>query len=82
MEERASGTSPQMTEVDEAIEIIIGPAESAKEELAKAEGERSKVKEKEKETAEGVRKRAMKQLGETKERENGKRVKKEECIVE
>jgi len=32
-------------------------------------------------TAEGVRKRAMEQLGETKERENGERVKKEECIV-
>jgi len=51
MEERASGISPQMTEVDEAIETIIGLAESAKEELAKAEGERSQVKEKE--TAEG-----------------------------
>ena len=64
MEERASGISPQITEVDEAIETIIGLAESAKEELAKAEGERSQVKEKEKETAEGVRKRAMERLGE------------------
>ena len=76
MEERASGISPQMTEVDQAIETIIGLAESAKEELAKAEGEKNQVKEKEKETAEGVRKRAMERLGETKDRENGGRVKK------
>ena len=76
MEERASGISPQITEVDQAIETIIGLAESAKEELAKAEGEKNQVKEKEKETAEGVRKRAMERLGETKDRENGGRVKK------
>ena len=56
MEERASGISPQMTEVDEATE----------EELAKAEGER----------------RAMERLGETKERENGERVRKDERILE
>ena len=79
MDERASGISPQMTEVDQAIETIIGLAESAKEELAKAEGEKNQVKEKE--TAEGVRKRPMERLGETKDRENGGRVKKEECIV-
>ena len=66
MEERASGISPRMTEVDEAIETIIGLAESAKEELAKAEGER----------------RAMERRGETKERENGERVRKEERILE
>ena len=42
MEERAIGISPQMTEGDEAIETIIGLAVSAKEELAKAEGEKIK----------------------------------------
>jgi len=72
MEERANGMSLRMTEVDEAIEAIIGLAESAKEELAQAEGERSQVIE----TAKGVRKRAMERLGETKEREKGERVKK------
>ena len=75
MEERASGILPQITEVDEAIETFIGLAESVKEKLAKAEGERSQVKERE--TAEDVRQMAMEWLGETKERENGERVKKE-----
>ena len=53
-----------MTEEDEAIETIVRLAESANEELAKAEGERSQVKEKEKETARGVRKSAVERLGE------------------
>ena len=77
-EERASGISPpEMKETDEAIETIIGMTQTAEEELMAAEGEKREVKEKEKETAENVRKRSMEWLSESKERKIDGRVKKQ-----
>lgn len=69
-EENASGISPEVTELDIAIQEIIGRSEGAQEEIAQGDEARKKAAEEEKETAENVRRRAMERLGETRAREN------------
>ena len=55
-EERASGIDPEHTELDEAFQDIVERTEGAQDELAKGEERRESNAEKEKETAEDVRK--------------------------
>ena len=66
---RASGISPEHTELDDAMESILDMAEAAQENMAMQDEKKRNVDEKERETAEGVRKRSMERLSETKERE-------------
>ena len=67
-EERASGiTPPEPTELDMAIRDIIERGEEVQHEVAR--GEESAI-EKERETAESVRKRSMERLAETRARES------------
>ena len=68
-EERASGINPERTELDEAVESIIERKEGAEEEIARREESNTLMIEKEKETAESIRKRSMERLAETRERE-------------
>eukprot|EP00794_Sanderia_malayensis_P013413 gene13413-14787_t len=68
-EERESGTNPEPTELDQAIESIIERSEGAEEEIARGDANKRKQAEKEKETAESVRKRSMERLAEMRERE-------------
>ena len=65
-EERASGISPEMTELDEALENIIEMMEEA---VKTGRGIEKKREENEKQVAENVRKRSMETLAETLERE-------------
>ena len=65
-EERASGISPEMTELDEALENIIGMMEEA---VKTGRGIEKKREENVKQVAENVRKRSMETLAETLERE-------------
>ena len=69
-EERASGVHPELTELDEAVASIIEWKEGAEEELAHREENNAHLMDKERETAESVRKRSMERLAETREREN------------
>ena len=70
-EERASGIEPpEPTELDQAIQDIIERSEEAQDEMAKGDERREKAAEKEKETAESVRKRSMERLAETRQRES------------
>ena len=67
-EERASGISPpEPTEVETAIREIIESEEESQ--TAVARGEQNDV-EKERETAESVRKRSMERLAETREKQS------------
>ena len=76
-EEKASGISPEFTELDQALEDIIDRAQEAQHNLLE-EGEKiEKMAEKERVTAEDIRKRSMERLGETKEREKGNEKKKQ-----
>ena len=75
-EERASGISPEHTELDEALQDIMERSEGAQDELAKGEERKEKNAEKEKETAENVRKRSMERLSQTRERESPESAKK------
>ena len=75
-EERASGISPGKTELDEAIENIMEQREGAEEEIAQRAESTAVVMEKERETAEGVRKRSMERLAEAIGRENQRNAKK------
>ena len=68
-EERASGITTESTELDQAIESIIGRSEGAQAEIARSDDSRKKQMEAEKETAESIRKVAMERLAETRERE-------------
>ena len=70
-EERASGISPEHTELDEALQDIMERSEGAK-----GEEMEEKNAEKEKETAENVRKRSMERLSQTRERESPESAKK------
>ena len=56
-EERASGISPEMSELDEAIESIVELSEVAEKEIMEAQSAKNKCSEAERETAESVRKR-------------------------
>ena len=60
--ERASGISPEMTELDEALENII---EMMEETVKTGRGVEKKKEENEKQVAETVRKRSMETLSET-----------------
>ena len=68
-EVRASGISPEITELDEAMENILELTETARMEQGEEMEGRKKRDEQEKETAVSVRKRSMERLGETRERE-------------
>ena len=68
-EERASGINPEASELDEALETIIGRMEGAEEEIARNDESKSKEVERERAAAENVRKRAMESFGESRERE-------------
>ena len=69
-EERASGISPETSELDEALETIIGRMEGTEEEIARNDERKSKEVEREKVASENVRKRAMESYGESRERED------------
>ena len=69
-EERASEISPEMRELDEAIESIVELGAVAEKEVMEAQSAKNKCSETERETAESVRKRSMERLSQTKEREN------------
>ena len=72
LEERASGiVGEDVTELDQAIETIMGLIEAAELESVRNMEKRKKEVEREKETAESVRKRSMERLGETMCREKG-----------
>ncbi|XP_065063939.1 calponin homology domain-containing protein DDB_G0272472-like [Rhopilema esculentum] len=67
-EERASGISPpEPTELEQAVQDIIERGTEAQAVMLRVGG---KVDEKEKETAESIRKRSMERLAETRERES------------
>ena len=68
-EERASGISPETSELDEAMENILELIETANIEQGAEKESRKKREEQEKETAASVRKRSMERLSETTERE-------------
>ena len=68
-EERASGISPEVSELDEAIENIIEASKNAEKELMESQNNKNKQSEKERETAESVRKRSMERLSQTRDRE-------------
>ena len=69
-EERASGISPEMSELDEAIESIVELSAVAEKEIMEAQSAKNKCSETQRETAESVRKRSMERLSQTREREN------------
>jgi len=72
-EERASGIiGEDISELDQAIETILGLIEAADLESVKSIEKKKKELEREKETAESVRKRSMERLGETMCREKGR----------
>ena len=76
-EERASGISPEEPdELDQALENITEMAREQREQLLRGEVKKKNDIEKERETAETVRKRAMERMGETRERENVERERK------
>ena len=75
-EERASGISPERTELDEAVESMIERKEGAEEEMARRAESTAMMMERDRETAESVGKRSMERLAETRERENQRSTKK------
>jgi len=68
-EERASGINGEESELDQAIQDIMGMAEAAQEEIIQKVAENKISRDKERMTAEDVRKRSMERLSETQERE-------------
>ena len=76
-EERASGISPEEPdELQQALENITEMAREQREQLLRGEVKKKNDIEKERETAETVKKRAMERMGETRERENVERERK------
>ena len=75
-DERASGISPEHTELDDALEEIIEKSKAAEEELGKKSDSNRKLADSERETAEDVRKRSMERLSETQKRDRAEREKK------
>ena len=80
-EERASGICPdEPDKLEQALEDIPEMEHSQQEQLAVGEKNRRLLIEKEKETAETIRKRAMERIGETRSRENvEKELKRRKC---
>ena len=68
-EERASGVNAEESELDQAIQDIMGMAEAAEEEITQKAAENKTNRDKDIMTAEDVRKRSMERLSETQERE-------------
>lgn len=68
-EEGASGINTENTEVDDAMEDIVGKSQAAEEEQGKVDECKRNNIEIEKATAESVRNRSMERLSETRERE-------------
>ena len=68
-EERASGINAEESELDQAIQDIMGMAEAAEEEITQKAAENKNSRDKDRLTAEDVRKRSMERLSETQERE-------------
>ncbi|XP_065067933.1 histone-lysine N-methyltransferase, H3 lysine-79 specific-like [Rhopilema esculentum] len=68
-EQRASGIATEMSELDEAVETIIGRMERAEEEIVQTDRKRSKEVEREREAAENIRKRAMETVRESRGRD-------------
>jgi len=75
-EERASGISPESTELDMAMEEIVEKSKEAKEGLDRKNEKKNTAVDAERETAENVRKRSMERWSETSKRENLARAKK------
>ena len=68
-EEKASGIDTEMSEVETALEEII-EKEDATEQAQKCETDgKKKMKERDRETAQDMRKKAMERLGQTKKRQ-------------
>ncbi len=76
-EQRASDISPEQTELDKVIEDIVEMSESAQEELQRGDENKMLNVEREKKTAEIVRKRSIERLAQTREREGSESAKKE-----
>ena len=76
-EQKASCISPEITEIDDALEDIVERTREVQEQRAVENEEKENVAQKEKETAENVRKRSMERLAETRARENIKKSKKQ-----
>ncbi len=74
--QRASSISPEQTELEWGIEDIVKMSESAQEELQRAEENKRLDVEREKGTAEIVRKRLMERLAQTREKEGSESAKK------
>ena len=73
-EERASDICPdEPDELEQALEDITEMEESQQEQLKMGEDKRRLVSQKEKETAESMRKRALERMGEIRARENVER---------
>ena len=71
LEERASGICPdEPDELDQALEELIGMEESQQEQLQVGEKRKRAELDKDRATAESMRKRAMERMGETRAREN------------
>ena len=80
-EERASGITHEKTELDDAIESIMERKEGGEEEIARRAESSTMMMEKERETAESVRKRSMERLAETREREKIRRVQRKRKVA-
>ena len=68
-EERASGINAEESELDQAIQDIMGMAEAAEEEIIQKAAENKNSRDNDRLTAEDVRKRSKERLSETQERE-------------
>ena len=68
-EERESGINKEESELDQAIQDIVGMAEAAEEKIAQKAAENKSSRDKDKMKAEDVRKMCMERLSETQERE-------------
>ena len=55
-EEKESGTNPELTELDQAVENIIEKSEETEDEMARGDANKQRKAERKKEIAEGVRK--------------------------
>ena len=69
-EEKASGIKVETSELDNLLEEIIEREKNVKAKIESQDMDKNKKAEKEKATAEEVRKQAMERMGDTKKREN------------
>ena len=76
-EERASGISPEFSELDEALETIIDLSSVAEKEIIENQSAKNKQVDKERESAENIRKRSMERLSQTRDREGIEKSKKQ-----